>query len=178
VKSDHKTADGKLGDLNGTVIPAIYSTVNPSLSSVYEIQFKVMQENMGVMENQSEVLNKTKMNEQYGIEKAIILKNSGDIEVMPVVCASGTGEPMQIQINIPLQSPNHILHDIITHNVIPIYLQNTMAEQTQFEEEGDDESTAGNFNDVAKEVGLSPRVNEKSGRKSKKTNAKQISSTT
>ncbi|OIT24584.1 hypothetical protein A4A49_29779 [Nicotiana attenuata] len=93
------------------------------------VSTKVMQENMRVMEKNSEALSKATMNDTHGIEHAIVLKNTGVIEALPMACASGTGEPTQIQINIPLQSPNQILHDIIIHNVIPVDIQNAMVEQ-------------------------------------------------
>lgn len=43
-----------------------------------------------------------------------------------------------------------------------------MVEQRQFEDKGIDKSTIGNFKDVAREADLSPRFNEKSGKKGKK----------
>lgn len=45
-----------------------------------------------------------------------------------------------------------------------------MMEQRQFEEEEDIESTAGNFHQVAKEAGLSPKSRLRKGKKSKRQN--------
>ncbi|OIT29626.1 hypothetical protein A4A49_16249 [Nicotiana attenuata] len=123
VRSNQEIADGKLVDLNGTLIPALPAIVNPNLSSVYELQFKVMQKNMGVMEKNSEVLRKETRNDPHGIEQAIVLKNSSAIEALPMACAS-------------------------------VDIQNAMVEQRQFEDERDDESTTGNFKDMAKESNL------------------------
>lgn len=100
-------------------------------------------------------------------EQAIVPKASGAIEALPVACALGTGQPMQLQINVPLKSPNQILHDIITHNVAPVDLRNVEVEQGGIEEEGD-ESTAGNFKAIARDADLSPRIAGRSGKKGKK----------
>lgn len=53
--SNHQTVDGKVGDPNGSVVFGNSATVNPSLGSVYELQFKMMQENLGIMERNSEL---------------------------------------------------------------------------------------------------------------------------
>ncbi|OIT32544.1 hypothetical protein A4A49_28131 [Nicotiana attenuata] len=42
LRSDQETVDGKLVDLNGTIIPALHATVNPNWSSIYELQFKLI----------------------------------------------------------------------------------------------------------------------------------------
>ncbi|OIT27581.1 hypothetical protein A4A49_38450 [Nicotiana attenuata] len=81
--------------------------LNDTMSeSVYELQFKVMRENMGVMERNFGALRKAIMNDTHGIEQAIVLRNTRAIEALPMACALGTWEAMQIQINVPLQSPN------------------------------------------------------------------------
>lgn len=58
-------------------------------------------------------------------------KEIGKHETLPMACASGTGSPMQIQINVTLKSPNQILHDIITHNEMPVDIQNALVDQQQ-----------------------------------------------
>lgn len=75
---------------------------------------------------------------------------------------------MKIHLNVPLQSPNQIRHDIITHNMVPIDIQNIILEKEQLEEEGDEESTSGNLKAIAREGDLSPTLGNKSGRKGKK----------
>ncbi|OIT26889.1 hypothetical protein A4A49_24526 [Nicotiana attenuata] len=74
VRSQHKTTSGKIFDLNGTVIPALPATVNPNLGSVYELQFRVMQETLGVMEKNFEVLKEVTMKALDEIEQAIVLE--------------------------------------------------------------------------------------------------------
>lgn len=106
VRLEQETADGKASNLNGTVIPAFLATVNHNLGFVYELQFRVMQENLGVMEKNYELSKDEKMRARDEIEQSIVLKNYGAIEAMPLACASGTRPPMQIQFNVPLKSPN------------------------------------------------------------------------
>ncbi|OIT06589.1 hypothetical protein A4A49_08480 [Nicotiana attenuata] len=55
VGSDHQTVDGKVCDLNGRVFSGNSSIVNPSLGYVYELQFKMMPENLGIMERNSKI---------------------------------------------------------------------------------------------------------------------------
>nr|XP_016492705.1 PREDICTED: uncharacterized protein LOC107812184 [Nicotiana tabacum] len=78
-------------------------------------------------------------------------------------CASGTGQIMQLRINVPLKTPLHTSHDLVTHNVAPVEIDKALMEQQQFEDEGDDESTAENFNKMAREVDLSRRASSKVG---------------
>lgn len=52
-------------------------------------------------------------NEQIGL--AIVEHDSTKIALVPIACTSATRSPLQIQLNIPLLSPNQVLHDIITH---------------------------------------------------------------
>ncbi|OIS97740.1 hypothetical protein A4A49_15394 [Nicotiana attenuata] len=139
VRSNNKTADGKPKESKGTVILVYTAIVNPNLGSIYELQFK-----------------------------AIIPKASGAIEALLVACASGTEQPMQLQINVPLKSSNQILPKIITHNVAPVDLQNVVVEQGEIEEEGEDESIEGNFKAVARDADLFHRVAGRSGKKGKK----------
>ncbi|OIT25173.1 hypothetical protein A4A49_32340 [Nicotiana attenuata] len=101
-------------------------------------------------------------------EQAIVPKASGAIKALPMACALRTRQPMQLQINVPLKSPNQLLHEIITHNVAPMDLQNVEVEQGKIKEEGEDESIAGNFKVVARDAGLSPRVTGRSGKQGKK----------
>lgn len=99
------------------MIPALPATINPSLGFVYNLQFKLIQEALDVMEQNSMVLKYATIKAHDQIEQAIFPKNNGSIEAMPMSCASGIGQLMHIQINVILKSPNHIPHDFITHNV-------------------------------------------------------------
>ncbi|OIT22801.1 hypothetical protein A4A49_31374 [Nicotiana attenuata] len=158
----HQIVAGKMVDLNGKVNSAIGATMNPSLGSVYELRFRAIQEAIGDKEQIRQVIPHER------IEHAIVPKVSGAIQAVPIAYALGAWQPMQIQINVPLMSPNQILPDIITHNVVPMDIQNTVLEQGQLEDEGEDESAAGNFKAVAREADLSPRVGDKSSKKEKK----------
>ncbi|OIT30573.1 hypothetical protein A4A49_12600 [Nicotiana attenuata] len=174
VGSHQQTVDGKGSDPNGTVKSGRTATVIPRLGSVYELQFWMMQDDVNSMEQKN-------MNEELDgqtkgqLEQAIIPRTSGDleahvagtIETSPMACASGTGQPMQIQLNIPIKSPIQVLHDLVTHNVTPMEIQ-AVGDQEQFEEESDDESTAGNFKAIARDVDLSPRAGDKGGKKTRK----------
>lgn len=96
-----------------------------------------------------------------------------------MACASGTGSPMQIQINVPLRTPNQVLHDIITHKELPDDIQNNLIDQQlQYKGEEDDESTVENFKAVSREGDLSPKSAGKSGRKGKKNQPKEPSQPT
>ncbi|OIT28420.1 hypothetical protein A4A49_19817 [Nicotiana attenuata] len=168
VCQDHQTDHRKAGDLNGTAIPGSIATVNPNLGSLYEIQFKMMQENLGIMERNLE-LNEVSLRSQEPVEQAIVPREPGEIETLSMACASRTGSPMQIQVNVPLKSPNQILRDIITHKELPVDIQNALVDQQQqFKEEGDDESTAGNFKAVAREGDISPKAAARSAKKGNK----------
>ncbi|OIT30604.1 hypothetical protein A4A49_41462 [Nicotiana attenuata] len=134
-----------------------------------------MQENLGRMESNVEILKEDTRKEHDNIEQAIVPRDSDAIETVPIACASGTGSPMQIQINVPFKSPNQILHGIITHKELPVDIENALVDQQQqYKDKGDDESIAGNFKAVAREGDLSIRVSGKSGKKGKKqTQAKE-----
>ncbi|OIS97070.1 hypothetical protein A4A49_00208 [Nicotiana attenuata] len=73
----------------------------------------------------------------------------------------GTGQTMQLQLNVPLKTPLQTMHDSVTHNVTPLEIQKALINQQQFEEEGDNESTLGNFKQVAREADLLPRASAK-----------------
>lgn len=91
-------------------------------------------------------------------------------------CASETWQPMQLQINVPLKIPNQIFHDVITHNVTHVDIQNALVEQKKFEKEGDGKLTDGNFKAVAREGDLSPGATIKNSKKGKKqTQDKEVS---
>ncbi|OIT28637.1 hypothetical protein A4A49_27574 [Nicotiana attenuata] len=108
-------------------IKVVHDTVG-----VYELQFRMMQDAVSSMEQ-------NKMNDQLEgqtkgqFEQAIVPRTSGaveaiprdpgEIETLPITCASGSGSPMQIQLNVPLKSSNKILHDIITHKELPVEIQ-------------------------------------------------------
>lgn len=84
------------------------------------------------MENHNQGLKETTRVSQ---EQVIVPKVSDAIEAIPVACALGTGQSIQIQTNIPLNSPNQKLHDIITHNLELVDSQNVVVEQGKIEEE-------------------------------------------
>lgn len=178
VCQEQQTVHGKVPDPNGIVNSGCLATVTPDLGSVYALQFKLMQANLETM---------GKNLEQHGAELIpfepaehdIVSKEVRELETQPVACASGTGSPMQIQINVPLRTPNQVLHDIITHKELPDDIQNNLIDQQlQYEGEGDDESTAENFKAVSREGDLSPKSAGKSGRKGKKNQPKEPSQPT
>ncbi|OIT08020.1 hypothetical protein A4A49_03627 [Nicotiana attenuata] len=128
VGQDQQTVHGKEVDPNGTVTSSYLATVNPNLGSVYELQFRLMQENLGNMEKSSEI-HEASLAPYEPVEQAIVTRELGELESMPVACASGTGSLMQIQVNVPLKMPNQVLHDIITHKELPDDIQNTLIDQ-------------------------------------------------
>lgn len=75
---------------------------------------------------------------------------------------------MQIQLNIPLKIPLQVVHDIVTHNIALVDIQNSMLEHKKLEEECDNELTTWNFKAIARETDLSSRATGKSGKKRKK----------
>ncbi|OIT39143.1 hypothetical protein A4A49_02937 [Nicotiana attenuata] len=171
--SDHQTDQGKGGDPNGTVSQAVSAscaTVNPKLSSVYELQFKMMQEKLGDMVSDADQLKAALTPYDPGAQ-AIVSKES---EALPMAYSSGTGSPLQIKVNVPLKSPNQVLHDLITHQELPLEIQNSLVEQQkEFEEEGDDESTVENFKGVMREGDVSPTAANRSWKKGKKNQSKE-----
>ncbi|OIT00445.1 hypothetical protein A4A49_03768 [Nicotiana attenuata] len=105
VGSDLQTDQRKGGDPNGTVTQAVSvscATVNPNLSSVYELQFKIMQEKLGEVITNSEQLEAALTPYEPG-EHAIVARES---EALPMACSSGNSSPLQIKVNVPLKSPN------------------------------------------------------------------------
>lgn len=102
----------------------------------------MLKDSLAAGEHNYMVMNETNDNAVDQLPHAIVPQEVGSIEPSPTACASGTGQPMQIQLNIPLKFPIQVLHDIVTHNVTPVEIQQTMVEHKQFEEEDDDESTA------------------------------------
>ncbi|OIT03807.1 hypothetical protein A4A49_14575 [Nicotiana attenuata] len=85
-------------------------------------------------------------------EHAIVKRASGEIEEVPM--ESGTDQIMQLHLNVPLKTPLQYLHDLVTHNVAPI--DEDLLRQNPMEDDGDDESTAENFKQVAREGDISP----------------------
>lgn len=144
--------------------------MNPSPGSVYELQFRVIHEAIGDKKQNKQVVEVTAKDH---MGKELVPKTTGGMKPLPMACALGTGQPLQIQLNVPLKNPFHVLHDIVTHNVTPLGMQNVMVDQMQLEEEGDDESSACNFKAIAKKVDLSPRAQARSGKKGKKQQKKQ-----
>ncbi|OIT21306.1 hypothetical protein A4A49_37543 [Nicotiana attenuata] len=93
VCQNQQTDNGKGSDLNGTVTQAVsasFATVNPNLSSVYELQFKMMQEKLGDMVSNSDHYDAALTPHEPG-EQAIV---SGESEALPIACSSGTGSPL------------------------------------------------------------------------------------
>lgn len=93
------------------------------------------------MENKSELFKEATMMAHDQIEQAIVPRESGTIETMPRAC-SGTDQIMQLYLNVP-KSQLQNLHDIVIHNVAPV--DKSFLDKQQMIEEGDDESTVGNF---------------------------------
>ncbi|OIT36040.1 hypothetical protein A4A49_14819 [Nicotiana attenuata] len=112
LSSDHQTDQGKGGDFNGTVTQTVLdhcATVNPNLGSLYELQYKMMQGKMiEVSSNPQRV--EAAITPYEPTKHALVAKESA---ALPMVSSSGTGSPLQIKVNIPLKSPNQMLHDII-----------------------------------------------------------------
>ncbi|OIT05382.1 hypothetical protein A4A49_40637 [Nicotiana attenuata] len=144
--------------------------LNPKLSSVYELQFNMMHEKLGDMVSDSDKFKAALTPYEPG-EHAIVSRES---EALPMACSSGTGSPIQIKVNMPLKLPNQVLHDLITHQELPLEIQNSLVEQQkEFEEEGDDESTVENFKGVMREGDVSPTAANRSGKKGKKNQSKE-----
>ncbi|OIS96088.1 hypothetical protein A4A49_10501 [Nicotiana attenuata] len=123
-----QTDHGKVPDSNGTVKSGYCATVYPDLGSVYALQFKLMQDNLGNMERNTDHPGAA-ITPYEPAEQAIASKEIGELETLPVAYTSGTGSPMQIQINVPLRSPNQVLHDIITHKELTDHIQNNLIDQ-------------------------------------------------
>ncbi|OIT38997.1 hypothetical protein A4A49_10545 [Nicotiana attenuata] len=87
-----------------------------------------MEENLGNMKSNSE-RKEVALRPQELVEHAIATREPGELVTLPMACASDTGSPMQIQVNVPLKSPNQILHDIITHKELPIDMQDALVDQ-------------------------------------------------
>ncbi|OIT40507.1 hypothetical protein A4A49_06360 [Nicotiana attenuata] len=141
VGSYQQTGHGKEGDPNGTDV----------VSSIKQ--------------------NKGNEQAKEQFEQAIVPRAAGEVEVMPMACESGTGQIMQLHLNVPLKTPLQHLHDLVTHTVAQI--EEYILRQNPMEDEGDDESTAGNFKEVAKEANLSPTASAKGGKKTKKNQNKE-----
>ncbi|OIT02225.1 hypothetical protein A4A49_13166, partial [Nicotiana attenuata] len=175
--------DNSSSKANGTVNPSnsgeIFTIVDGvpvyALRSeqVGDVNMVLEKENLGIMKRNYE-LNEVSLRPRDQDEQAIVPREIGDIEILPMACTSGDGSPMQIQINVPLKSPYKILHDIITHKKLLVDIQNGMMDKQQHEEGGDDKTTTGNFKAVAREGDLAPRANPRSRKKGKKqTQAKE-----
>ncbi|OIT26539.1 hypothetical protein A4A49_24368 [Nicotiana attenuata] len=102
---EDESVHGKGVDHNAIVKPGGSATVNPNLGSVYELQFKMMKEKLGDMEKISNA-QQVALTPYESAEQAIVARDQGELDSLPVACASGTGSPMQIQVNMPLRTPN------------------------------------------------------------------------
>lgn len=80
MRGNQQTAAGKTSDLNGTVASRQVATVNPNLSNVYELQFRMMQEVVGALEQNVKVIEEANMMNKGQNEQVIIPKASQTIE--------------------------------------------------------------------------------------------------
>lgn len=80
MRGNQQTTAGKTSDLNGTVASRQVATVNPNLSNVYELQFRMMQEVVGALEQNVKVIEKANMMNKGQNEQVIIPKASQTIE--------------------------------------------------------------------------------------------------
>ncbi|XP_070050533.1 uncharacterized protein [Nicotiana tomentosiformis] len=90
------------------------------------------------------------------------------MEPISLACASGTEQNMQVQVNVPVKTPIQTIHDLVTHNVALVVIDKALMVQLYYADEEEDESTAGNFKNVAREANISPRASAKVGKKSEK----------
>ncbi|XP_075091576.1 uncharacterized protein LOC142171774 [Nicotiana tabacum] len=90
------------------------------------------------------------------------------MEPISLSCASGTKQNMQVQVNVHVKTPIQTIHDLVTHNVALLVIDKTLMVQLYYADEGEDESTTGNFKNVAREANISPRASAKVGKKSEK----------
>ncbi|OIT03738.1 hypothetical protein A4A49_27256 [Nicotiana attenuata] len=116
VRQVHQTVGGKPLDLNGIVTFAEKATVNPSLESIHALQFKMLHNSLGAGEQNTMEMKETN-GEQH--QHVIIPQAAYTIDPSPRACAFGTGQPMQLQLNVPLKTPIQVLHDLVTQNVTP-----------------------------------------------------------
>lgn len=80
MRGNQQTTAGKTSDLNGTVASRQVATVNPNLSNVYELQFRMMQEVVGALEQNVKVIEEANMMNKGQNEQVIIPKASQTIE--------------------------------------------------------------------------------------------------
>ncbi|OIS95845.1 hypothetical protein A4A49_21984 [Nicotiana attenuata] len=99
---DKETVDRELGDLSGTVFPVLSATVNPSLGSIDDLQFKMLEHSLGTGD-QCEMVMKENNGEES--QHPMVPHVASTIETSLMACVSGTGHPMQIQLNVPIKSP-------------------------------------------------------------------------
>lgn len=87
VGSHNQIDDGKNPETNGTVVPALTTIVNPCLGSVYDLQFKLMLEALGVLEQNSKVLKEaTKLSDDQ-IDTAMVPKATCEIVAIPKIAS-------------------------------------------------------------------------------------------
>lgn len=101
-------------------------------------------------------------------DQAIVPKATRVMEQIPLACALGKEQTMQVHVNVLLKTPIQTLHDLVTHNVAHVEIDKALKEHHQYEDKGDDESTTGNFKKVEREADQSPRARAKVGKKSMK----------
>lgn len=80
MRGNQQTTAGKTSDLNGTVASRQVATANPNLSNVYELQFRMMQEVVGALEQNVKVIEEANMMNKGQNEQVIIPKASQTIE--------------------------------------------------------------------------------------------------
>lgn len=133
MREKQQTAISNTSDLNGTVTSGQAATVNPNLGNVYELQFRMMHKDVGALEQNVKVIDEANMMSKGQNEKAIVPKAVGVIESLPMACALGTNQVMQLQLNVPLKTHIQTLHDLVTHNVA--HVEMAFMEQQQLEKQ-------------------------------------------
>ncbi|OIT38514.1 hypothetical protein A4A49_05993 [Nicotiana attenuata] len=75
-----QTVHGKDVDLNGTITSGSLTTVNPNLGFVYELQFRMMRENLGNMERTSNLI-EAALTPYEPVEQPIVTRELGELGV-------------------------------------------------------------------------------------------------
>lgn len=74
--------------------------MNLILRSIYDLQLKILQQCLGNGDQCEMVMKENKVDQH-----AMVPYVAGTIKTSPLACTSGTGQLMQIQLNVPLKSP-------------------------------------------------------------------------
>lgn len=78
VRLEDQTTNDMPSDFNGIITPALVATVNPSLSNIYKLQFKVIQEVLGAMRHNDSMTKEAKVMSKEDKEQAIVPKATED----------------------------------------------------------------------------------------------------